>query len=73
MAFELGRDNSNDTSVAISLCGVKAKMYADIPFWRSLSFMPGGLAVLAWSSDVFVEVLDHLIVAGDKWTSCVRR
>ena len=30
-------------------------MYADIPFWLSLIFMLGGLAVLAWSSDVFVD------------------
>ena len=29
-------------------------MYADIPFWLSAVFMLGGLAVLAWSSDVFV-------------------
>ena len=30
-------------------------MYTDIPFWLSLVFMLGGLAVLAWSSDVFVD------------------
>ena len=30
-------------------------MYADIPFWLSLVFMLGGLAALAWSSDVFVD------------------
>ena len=30
-------------------------MYVDIPFWLSLVFMLGGLAVLAWSSDVFVD------------------
>ena len=30
-------------------------MYADIPFWLSLFFMFGGLAALAWSSDVFVD------------------
>ena len=30
-------------------------MYTDIPFWLSLIFMLGGLAVLAWSSDVFVD------------------
>ena len=29
-------------------------MYSDIPFWLSLVLMLGGLAVLAWSSDVFV-------------------
>ena len=37
------------------MCGRRfLKMYADIPFWLSLVFMLGGLAVLAWSSDVFV-------------------
>ena len=30
-------------------------MYTDIPFWLSVVFMLGGLAVLAWSSDVFVD------------------
>lgn len=30
-------------------------MYTDIPFWLSLVFMLGGLAVLAWSSDCFVD------------------
>ena len=30
-------------------------MYTDIPFFLSLVFMLGGLAVLAWSSDVFVD------------------
>ena len=30
-------------------------MYTDIPFWLSLIFMFGGLAALAWSSDVFVD------------------
>ena len=30
-------------------------MYTDIPFWLSLVFMVGGLAALAWSSDVFVD------------------
>ena len=30
-------------------------MYTDIPFWLSLVFMLGGLAALAWSSDVFVD------------------
>jgi len=30
-------------------------MYTDIPFWLSLMFMLGGLAALAWSSDVFVD------------------
>ena len=30
-------------------------MYPDIPLWLSLAFMLGGLCVLAWSSDVFVE------------------
>ena len=29
--------------------------YADIPMWLSFVFMLGGLAVLAWSSDVFVD------------------
>jgi len=29
--------------------------YADIPMWLSLVFMLGGLALLAWSSDVFVD------------------
>ena len=29
--------------------------YTDIPFWLSLVFMIGGLALLAWSSDVFVD------------------
>jgi len=29
--------------------------YTDIPMWLSLVFMLGGLAVLAWSSDVFVD------------------
>ena len=29
--------------------------YTDIPFWLSLVFMLGGLGVLAWSSDVFVD------------------
>ena len=30
-------------------------MYNDIPFWLSLVFMLGGLAALAWSSDLFVD------------------
>ena len=30
-------------------------MYSDIPLWLSLVLMLGGLAVLAWSSDVFVD------------------
>ena len=30
-------------------------MYSDIPFWLSIVLMLGGLAVLAWSSDVFVD------------------
>ena len=30
-------------------------MYTDIPFWLSIVFMLGGLAALAWSSDVFVD------------------
>ena len=30
-------------------------MYTDIPFWLSLVFMFGGLAALAWSSDLFVD------------------
>ena len=30
-------------------------MYNDIPFWLSIIFMLGGLAALAWSSDVFVD------------------
>ena len=30
-------------------------MYNDIPFWLSLVFMAGGLAALAWSSDLFVD------------------
>jgi len=30
-------------------------MYTDIPFWLSLVLMFGGLAALAWSSDVFVD------------------
>ena len=30
-------------------------MYSDIPFWLSMLFMFGGLAALAWSSDVFVD------------------
>ena len=30
-------------------------MYSDIPFCLSLVFMLGGLGVLAWSSDVFVD------------------
>ena len=29
-------------------------MCSDIPFWLSLVFMAGGLAALAWSSDLFV-------------------
>ena len=30
-------------------------MYSDIPLWLSLVFMFGGLAALAWSSDLFVD------------------
>ena len=30
-------------------------MYADIPMWLSLVFIVGGLALLAWSSDLFVD------------------
>ena len=30
-------------------------MYTDIPFWLSLIFLFGGLAALAWSSDLFVD------------------
>ena len=30
-------------------------MYSDIPFWLSIVFLFGGLAALAWSSDLFVD------------------
>ena len=30
-------------------------MYTDMPFWLSIVFMLGGLGVLAWSSNVFVD------------------
>ena len=30
-------------------------MYPDIPFWLSIVFVLGGFAVLAWSSDAFVD------------------
>ena len=30
-------------------------MYSDIPFWLSLVFMFGGLVLLAWSSDRFID------------------
>ena len=30
-------------------------MYNDIPFWLSIVFLFGGLAALAWSSDLFVD------------------
>ena len=30
-------------------------MYNDIPFWLSVVFLFGGLATLAWSSDLFVD------------------
>ena len=30
-------------------------MYTDIPFWLSAIFLFGGLAALAWSSDLFVD------------------
>ena len=30
-------------------------MYSDIPLWLSIAFMVGGLAALAWSSDVFID------------------
>ena len=30
-------------------------MYAEIPIWLSLAFIAAGLALLAWSSDVFVD------------------
>ena len=30
-------------------------MYSDIPFWLSVVFLFGGLAALAWSSDLFVD------------------
>ena len=30
-------------------------MYPDIPFWLSIAFMIGGFALLAWSSDLFVD------------------
>ena len=30
-------------------------MYNDIPFWLSVVFLFGGLAALAWSSDLFVD------------------
>ena len=30
-------------------------MYAEIPFWLSLVFILGGLAALAWSSDLFID------------------
>ena len=30
-------------------------MYTDIPFWLSIVFLFGGLAALAWSSDLFVD------------------
>lgn len=29
--------------------------YTDIPLWLSIAFMAGGLAALAWSSDLFVD------------------
>ena len=30
-------------------------MYTDIPLWLAIVFVVGGLAALAWSSDVFVD------------------
>ena len=30
-------------------------MYADVPLWLAIAFVVAGLAVLAWSSDVFVD------------------
>lgn len=30
-------------------------MYTDIPLWLSLAFLAGGLAALAWSSDLFID------------------
>ncbi len=30
-------------------------MYADVPLWQSILMIAGGLAVLAWSSDAFVD------------------
>ena len=30
-------------------------MYSDIPLWLSIAFIVGGLAALAWSSDVFID------------------
>ena len=30
-------------------------MYTDIPTWLSLAFLAGGLAALAWSSDIFID------------------
>ena len=38
-------------------------MYADIPLWLSLLFLVGGLCVLAWSSDVFVEGAEAVSIA----------
>ena len=35
-------------------------MYPDIPFWLSIVFMVGGLALLAWSSDLFVAAAASL-------------
>ena len=30
-------------------------MYADIPFWLAIAFMLGGLWLLAWSANLFVD------------------
>ena len=30
-------------------------MYGEIPLWVSIAFVAGGLAALAWSSDLFVD------------------
>ena len=30
-------------------------MYADIPFWLTIAFMLGGLGLLAWSANLFVD------------------
>ena len=35
-------------------------MYPDIPLWLSIVFMVGGLALLAWSSDLFVAAAASL-------------
>ena len=45
-------------------------MYADIPFWLAIAFMLGGLWLLAWSANLFVDGAEAVALSlGDAYGS----